>query len=454
MDYSNKQIEKIIIGCILQKGDLYEKLIGIVNDYDFTNTLYRKLYKLFGLFYKHNKKIDIATVSDYAYKKGDIENWIYANDLGMGLLMEIKNAVPNLLMLDQYVKILTNDTYNRNILEATEKYRIGKLTAEKLTEIIENTKPPEEVKKETNEDIILKTLEDAEHGTDFKFPDNFEGLNEITGGFDRGDLIIIGGYPSNGKSSMCTELTVGFCNMELNVLTITLEMSTRANMRRLLANTQTINTMKFRRGNLSDLDKSKIRAMIPVINKVWKYNCVRAYTMPDILRAVTEYKPDIVIIDYLQNIADRENLSEYARLTKFTLQIQQMAKAKNTATFLLSQFHRPQEGKIRKPRNNDFRGSGSIEERAEIIFLIYWERKLKMESLSRSGNEDPEYVIIDVTKNKDGETGEVKQKVLPECHKWYTIDDDSIGEVIKYENAKEKSKEESEKKERYKKGRY
>jgi replicative DNA helicase len=240
--------------------------------------------------------------------------------------------------------------------------------------------------------------------------------------------------------------------MELNILMITLEMSTKANMRRILANTQKINTMKFRRGNLSDLDKGKIKAVIPIINEVWKYNCVRAYTMPDILRALTEYKPDIVIIDYLQNIADKENLSEYARLTKFTLQIQQMAKAKNTATFLLSQFHRPQEGKIRKPRNNDFRGSGSIEERAEMILLIYWERKLKMESLSRSGGEDPEYVIIDVTKNKDGETGEVEQKVLPECHRWLTIDDDSIGEVIKYENAREKSEEEGIKKKRYERG--
>ena len=445
MDYSNKQIEKIILGCILQKGDLYESLIGIVDDKDFTNTLYRKLYKLFGLFFKKDIKIDIATISDYAYKKRDINNWIYANDLGISTLMEIQHSVPNIEMISQYVKILKNDTYNRNILEATEKYRTGKLTAEKLTETIENTKPPEEVKKETNEDIILKTLEDAEQGTDFKFPDNFEGLNDITGGFDRGDLIIIGGYPSNGKSSMCTELTVGFCNIELNILVITLEMSTKANMRRILANTQKINTMKFRQGNLSDLDKEKIRSMIPVMNDIWKYNCVRAYSMPDIIRAVKEYKPDIVIIDYLQNISDSENLSEYARLTKFTLQIQQMAKAKNTATFLLSQFHRPQEGKIRKPRNNDFRGSGSIEERAEIILLIYWERKLKLESLSRSGDENPEYVIIDVTKNKDGETGEVEQKVLPECHRWYNMDDDRIGEVIKYENAVVKSKEDNKK---------
>ncbi len=309
-----------------------------------------------------------------------------------------------------------------------------------MEDIINKIKLPQEIKKETNKDIILKTLEEAERGTDFKFPENFEGLNKITGGFDKGDLIIIGGYPSSGKSSLCTDLTVGFCGLDYNVLVITLEMSTKSNMRRILANAQKINTMRFRWGNLTDLDKRKIEVMIPLINDIWKYNCIRAYKMQDIIRAMSEYKPDIVIIDYLQNIADPENLSEYARLTKFTLQIQQTARAKNASVILISQFHRPQEGKIREPRNSDFRGSGSIEERAEIIFLLYWERKLKMESLSRRDDENPEYMIINVTKNKDGETGRVQMKFYPEYHRWVSWDDErDKKEVIKYESAKKES---------------
>lgn len=221
---------------------------------------------------------------------------------------------------------------------------------------------------------------------------------------------------------------------------ITLEMATKSSMRRILANAQEINTMRFRWGNLTDLDKRKIEAMIPIINDIWKYNCVRAYTMPDIMRAMSEYRPDIVIIDYLQNIADPENLSEYARLTKFTLQIQQIGRAKNASVILISQFHRPQEGRIREPRNSDFRGSGSIEERAEIIFLLYWERKLRMESLSRKDGENPEYMIINVTKNKDGETGRVEMKFYPEYHRWINWDDEKDKkEVIKYESAKKES---------------
>ena len=436
MEYSNKQIEKVIIGCILLKGSLYEKIIGKITVADFIQVAYQKIFKIFDILYNDKIKIDIVTVSDHAYKNNILE-------AGLGNLTEIQNSVPTPEAINQYLRLLKNYTYNRTILKATENFRLGKITAEKLEEIVSNTKLPYEVKKETNKDIILKTLQEAEKGTDFKFPENFEDINEVTGGFDKGDLIIIGGYPSNGKSSMCVDLTKGFCNeMGYSVLFITLEMSVQANMRRVLANTQKINTMRFRYGTLHKRDKEKIKAMIPIINNIWEYNCVRAYTMPDVIRAMSEYQPDIIIIDYLQNIADPENLSEYARLTKFTLQIQQMARRKDVATILLSQFHRPQEGKIREPRNNDFRGSGSIEERAEMIFLLYWERKLKMECLSRKDGDDPEYMIIDITKNKDGETGRVKMKFYPEYHRWVNWNDKKDKkEVIIYKGATDVSKE-------------
>jgi len=432
MAYTNTQIEKVIIGCLLLKGSLYEKIINEINCNDFSSPLYKRIFQIIERLYSNNIKIDNITISDYAHSNN-------ISGVGLAVLYDIQNIVPTVNAFDQYLKLLKKYSYERKILKLTEDYRLGKINSDKLEDGLNKIKLPEEINKETNKDIILKALDEAEKGTDFKFPDDFDDLNKITGGFDRGDLIIVGGYASSGKSSLCTALTVGFCNDEHNVLVLTLEMSARANMRRILANTQTINTMKFRRGTLEKEDREKIEVMIPMINDIWKYNCIRVYKMADIIRAIAEYKPDIVIIDYLQNIADTENLTEYARLTKFTLQIQQIAREKNTAAILLSQFHRPEEGRIRGPRNNDFRGSGSIEERAEIILLLYWERKLRMESLFRKDGENPEYMIINVTKNKDGETGKVKMKFYPEYHRWKGWEKDTK-EVIYYENAIAKSK--------------
>jgi len=111
-----------------------------------------------------------------------------------------------------------------------------------------------------------------------------------------------------------------------------------------------------------------------------------------------------------------------------------MTKEKNITTFLLSQFHRPQEGRIRRPRNNDFRDSGAIEERADIILLLYWERKIRMESLFRKDDEDPEYSEINLTKSKDGATGGLAYNFYPEFHRWIEPEDDNK-EPIRYRKA-------------------
>ena len=428
-------IEQIVIGCILLGEDkIMEDTEGVLGLGDFYHKENKDSYKALRDMYKKNIPIDIGTIAEYIKKEKLFD---YVN---LTYYFKCMETVPTIKNFEYYIKTLKDYSYKRAIAQEIGKFKIDDLNADAFLKKIIEIPRYEEIKEKTNKEVILRTLEEAEKGTDFKFPENFEDLNKITGGFDRGDLIIIGGYPSNGKTSLCNDLTVGFCNNDYRVLVITLEMSARANMRRILANTQKINTMRFRHGNLTELDKEKIKVMIPIINDVWNYHCVRAYTMPDVIRAISKHKPDIVIIDYLQNIADPENLTEYARLTKFTLQIQQIGRTKNTSVILVSQFHRPQEGKVRAPRNSDFRGSGSIEERAEIILLIYWERKLKMEALSRRDGDNPEYVRINITKNKDGETGFIQMKLYPEYHRWINWSDErDKKEVIKYENAKKKN---------------
>jgi replicative DNA helicase len=280
---------------------------------------------------------------------------------------------------------------------------------------------------------MLEILEDANKGTDYKFPDNFRAINRIVGGIDKGDLIAVGGYTSNGKSSYLANLAYGFVNeMNYNVLVCTLEMPPKGIMRRIEATALGINTMKFKNGGLSELEINRIKAMIPHISQYWHYNCVRVYTIGDIVRAINKYKPQIVFIDYLQNIAGDEGLSNYARVTKHTLELQQITKEKELVTFLLSQFHRPPDGKIRRPYNTDFRDSGAIEERADIIFLIYWERKLKQPNLYRKDGDDPELMEFHITKSRDGATGGLNYNLYPECHRWIDPNDENRRPINNY----------------------
>jgi len=82
------------------------------------------------------------------------------------------------------------------------------------------------------------------------------------------------------------------------------------------------------------------------------------------------------------------------------LQIQQLTQI-NYNTFLISQFNRPYDRKsVDRPRNHNLRDSGAIEERADMIFLLWWERKMKLESLSRFDGDNPEKIDIDITNRR------------------------------------------------------
>ncbi|GAJ03331.1 unnamed protein product, partial [marine sediment metagenome] len=242
--------------------------------------------------------IDLVTVAEYINK---VETQF---DVNVTYMMHCINAVPTTANLHYYVKIVKDCSYKRAVLFEIGKFKKDNIDIQKLVEDIASIPKYEEIKEKSNKEIMLETIEDANRGMDFKFPENFDDINRIIGGLDRGDLVIIGGYPSNGKSSLMTELIVSFSNLGYKVLVATLEMSPKANMRRLEANMNKINTMKFRTNSLTELDTEKIKATIPIVNDVWDYNCVRAYTIADIIRVTNKFEPDILFIDYLQNISE------------------------------------------------------------------------------------------------------------------------------------------------------
>lgn len=433
----NLDCEKSVIGSILIEGTkLFEEARNILYPDDFYNADCKMTFKVFVNLYAQKIPIDIATVGKYLAEK-KIAKILF--------LEQAMISIPTTANFHYYTKVVKDYAYKREVFKRIEDFRTDKITAEKLTQEICDIPKYEEIKEKSNKEIMLETIEDANRGMDFEIPENFRSINGLIGGIDRGNLVVIGGYPSNGKSSLMINLAYGFVNeLGYKVLITTIgEMSPKENMRRIEAIALKINTTKFKTKSLTEEEQEEIKAMIPHIDKFWKYNCMRVYTTSDIVRVVNKYQPDILFIDYLQNISGDDDLSLYAKRTKHTLEIQRLTKEKNIVTFLLSQFHRPPEGRIRKPHNNDFRDSGVIEERADIIFLIYWERKLKMESLLRKDGDKPEFMELNITKSKDGATGSLSYNFYPEYHHWIDPRDEDR-EAIRYKKAKGTAKEISE----------
>jgi replicative DNA helicase len=190
-------------------------------------------------------------------------------------------------------------------------------------------------------------------------------------------------------------------------------MSDQETARRLLANIQGKNIMDFRKGKFNENEVESLQDFVEFIVKAWKLQIKQVYQMTDVKRYVHKYEPNILFIDYLQNLFRNEDKNDYQRVTHDMQDIQILTRDKEITTFVLSQLSRNKED-VRKPRLTDLRDSGAIEEKSNIVLFVYWENRLKQEVKSRTGTEPPEKMEVIIAKNRDGTIGTVYLDYYPE----------------------------------------
>ena len=235
----------------------------------------------------------------------------------------------------------------------------------------------------------------------------------MLGGVDICEAITIGGYTSQGKTSLALQLCKDFCEQGLRVLYCTSEMSEVETARRLLANLQEKNIMDFRRGLFTKDETESLQEFSEFIVKAWKLQIKQVYRMTDVKRYVNKYEPNILFIDYLQNLSRDEDKSDYQKVTHDMQDIQILTRDKEITTFVLSQLSRNKED-IRRPKLSDLRDSGAIEEKSHIVLFVYWEDRLKQKVNPRTGDEPPEKMEIIIAKNRDGTIGTIHLEYYPE----------------------------------------
>ena len=235
----------------------------------------------------------------------------------------------------------------------------------------------------------------------------------MLGGIDQGEIITIGGYTSQGKTSLALQLCKDFCEDRLKVLYCTVEMSEIETARRLLANWQEKNLMDFRRGIFTINEKESLGELADMMVNTWKLTIAKVYSVSDIRNLVNKYEPQILFIDYIQNLYRENVLNDYQKVTHDIQDIQILTRENNLTTFVLSQLSRNKE-EIRKPRLTDLRDSGAIEEKSNIVLFVFWENRLKQDIKIRKGKEPPEILEVMIAKNRDGGIGTIELNYYPE----------------------------------------
>lgn len=416
---NNIQSEQASLGSMLLDKEAVMATIDSLKPEDFYREQHQIIYGCILDLFNKNRVVDLVTVTEELNKKNVLEKVG-----GVTYLTHLISSVPTSANIRYYNQIVKEKAVSRNIIFQLNKMRDlcfedkdTKLILEKVQNIAVKILPEEEEK--SLDELLKHTLISSSQGVKYRV--KLESINKVLGGVDFCEIVTIGGYTSQGKTSLALQLCKDFCEQDLRVLYCTSEMSDQETSRRLLANLQEKNIMDFRRGKFEKNEKESLQELADLMANTWKLQIREVFSMVDIKKYVFKYEPDILFIDYLQNLSRKEDKNDYLKVTHDMQDIQILARDKKITTFVLSQLSRNKED-IRRPRLSDLRDSGAIEEKSNIVLFVYWKDRLKQEIEPRTGNEPPEKMEIIIAKNRDGTIGTIYLDYYPEFCKLNDID--------------------------------
>lgn len=444
MNYFNKTTNRILINDSLPHNFLAEKMIlscilfnpevlGVVRQNLVINTFYFKnhqeLYRTLLQMEDEKLPIDIVTVTVFLQ-----DNGLLSKIGGIKILLDLGNQSVTFSYLMEYIRIVKEKFLKRCLI----KFGYKVIESGYITNVsLENSliKVEKELLNLTNEIRKNKTVNAAQVLNELfselknKFlnpqlpglPSGFSKLDELTQGFQKSDLIIIAGRPSMGKTALSLNIALNCIKISrLPILFCSLEMSKEQILYRLLSSETGINQMQLRSGKLTSNDWIKLNKVMRIVSKLPFFIDDTSTLSTQEIRSkiktviLEQNQIGLVIIDYLQlmqglNFKQANRVQELSQITR---DLKGLAREFNVPIIALSQLSRNVDNRIdQRPILSDLRESGSIEQDADLIIMLYGSKPmLQINSSSLSNNQRSKSPITEliIAKQRNGPIGTVK----------------------------------------------
>lgn len=394
-------LEANVLGTIMKYNYLLED-VQLQTEY-FTTQAHKSLFETFKQLKATNTPIDVATVLISSL-----------NSLDANELMFIANQA-NERNFDKHVQLLFEQHQDR------EKQNILRQSLEDDLEINEIVKALQSI--ETNKasdyhsmssllaDALERPFQPQEQVTAHKT--GLKVFDAITGGLRNSELIILAARPSVGKTAVALNLMRYLTQMNQNIIPVffSLEMNAASITNRLIASCGRYDSRKLDNpyAKLTDDEKARWNQSLEAVRAInLETFDSAAQTMSDIRRKTRKMsrihkdKQLVVVIDYLQIIrAENRNMSEYERITSISKELKELAKEFDIPVVCLAQLNRGNEGRNdKRPMMSDLRGSGAVEQDADIVGLLHREDYYEQDTANHNNE-----IEINVAKNRNSKTG-------------------------------------------------
>jgi replicative DNA helicase len=437
-EYSNDQIDQVreleraVLGGLMLETERYDNVRLVISHADFQGKDHQSIFESMGDLVNAGKPLDPITVADRLDSKN-----LLTRAGGKNYLIELASSSPSAANLETYAELIRQKSISRKLMKINSEIAElivnpqGKdasgLLDEAESKIFSLNDEAERTSTniQTLENLIEKSIdrlnELSQSGSSLiGFSSGFKDLNKQTQGLQRGDLIVVAGRPSMGKTSLAMNIAENFLlneDVKGGVLVFSLEMPGESLTTRLLASHAKINQQNVRSASLSNEELKRFMDSSSKLRELPLYIDDSSLISPMELRARArrvarqeEHGLSLIVVDYLQLMqlpGSTEN--RVNQISEISRSLKALAKELNVPVIALSQLNRAVEQRPNKrPMMADLRDSGAIEQDADLILFIY------RDEVYNEDSEEGNKAEIIIGKQRNGPIGTVNLSFLKE----------------------------------------
>lgn len=413
----NLEAEQSLLGSLLIDRDAIIKVASSLKQDDFYSGANGTIYQAIVDLYNRREPTDFVTLTDQLTREERLDQIG-----GVAYLTSLLNIVPTAVHVEYYGKIVERTATLRRLIDAGATivslgYRDG-IDTEEALDGAERAIFDVSQRRSTRDfqpisEVLDRFFDQIDYmqqhrGEVVGVPTGFADLDQLTGGLQRSDLIIVAARPSVGKSAFALGLayaaaiqhakTVGF---------FALEMAAEQLVQRLLATETGVDSHRLRLGQIDDNEWDRISRAFGRLSEAKIFiddsaglNVMEVRSKARRLQA--EHGLDLLIVDYLQLMYARRSENRVQEISEISRGLKGLARELNIPVVALSQLSRAVESRAdHRPMLSDLRESGSIEQDADIVMFIY------RDEIYDPNTEKKGIAEIIVSKHRNGPVGSV-----------------------------------------------
>jgi replicative DNA helicase len=418
----SNEAERAVIGSMLRHNPVIGDLVQIIKAEAFYHAAHQSIFRAILELYEAGKPVDMVTVADLLHGKREMENIG-----GYSYIANLWEAQPTAANAIYYANIVRDKAVTRQVINtAVEITRDGQAECMPGEALLESAEGKFLAIAEGQVVDRTITLPDAIHQAGMRL-DEIQGgeratglktglidLDAMTGGAQESELVLIAARTSSGKTALALQVARHVAIEEQRpVLFVSMEQSGRELAERLLAAEASVDSRKIRDGSLSPEEFERfVRAGRELGKGKLFIDESPKRTVLQIGANARRYKAreniGLLVVDYVGLVEpDNPRDPRHIQVGTVSRRLKQLARELRIPVIALCQLNRMSEERANhKPRLSDLRESGSLEQDADVVYLLY-----RPEVFAEKGKEDadsrPGEVDLIVAKNRNGRTGEI-----------------------------------------------